>query len=128
MGTIEFISRGCYELLGLASQQIRREPARVLDLLEREDLQLARSNMFAMLHEGKPFVCTLRYHHPEQGLRWLQLSGRGRSQPQGWRIYAVMQDVTARVEQEQALQLSHEEAQQAVQAKGRFLAARSALR
>ncbi|QSR73773.1 ATP-binding protein [Aeromonas jandaei] len=123
VGTIEFISRGCYELLGLASQQIRREPARVLDLLEREDLQLARSTMFAMLHEGKPFVCTLRYHHPEQGLRWLQLSGRGRSQPQGWRIYAVMQDVTARVEQEQALQLSHEEAQQAVQAKGRFLAA-----
>ncbi|WP_321533477.1 sensor histidine kinase, partial [Aeromonas veronii] len=36
---------------------------------------------------------------------------------------AVMQDATARVEQDQALQHSHEQAQQAVLAKGRFLAA-----
>ena len=35
----------------------------------------------------------------------------------------MVQDVTARVEQEHSLQLSHEQAQQAVLAKGRFLAA-----
>ena len=123
VGAIEFISRGCYELLGLASQQIRREPKRVLAMLEREDRSRVRREMFAMLQAGKPFAFTLRYHHPTKGVRWLQLYGRGRSQPQGWRIYAVMQDATARVEQDQALQHSHEQAQQAVQAKGRFLAA-----
>ncbi|MFQ1763088.1 response regulator [Aeromonas veronii] len=123
VGGIEFISRGCYELLGLASQQIRREPKRVLTMLEREDRRRVSREMFAMLQTGKPFAFTLRYHHPTKGLRWLQLYGRGRSQPQGWRIYAVMQDATARVEQDQALQHSHEQAQQAVLAKGRFLAA-----
>ncbi|XEI34547.1 transporter substrate-binding domain-containing protein [Aeromonas veronii] len=123
VGAIEFISRGCYELLGLASQQIRREPKRVFTMLEREDRRRVRRDMFAMLQAGKPFAFTLRYHHPTKGVRWLQLYGRGRSQPQGWRIYAVMQDATARVEQDQALQHSHEQAQQAVQAKGRFLAA-----
>ncbi|WP_033138680.1 response regulator [Aeromonas finlandensis] len=123
VGAIEFISRGSYELLGLASQQIRREPKRVLAMLEREDRRRVRRDMFAMLQGGKPFAFTMRYHHPTKGVRWLQLYGRGRSQPQGWRIYAVMQDVTARVEQDQALQLSHEQAQQAVQAKGRFMAA-----
>lgn len=123
VGAIEFISRGSYELLGLASKQIRREPKQVLELLEREDRRLVQRDMFAMLLAGKPFAFTLRYHHPTKGERWLQLYGRGRSQPQGWRVYAVMQDVTARVEQDQALQHSHEQAQQAVQAKGRFLAA-----
>ncbi len=123
VGAIEFISRGSYELLGLASKQIRREPKQVLELLEREDRRLVQRDMFAMLLAGKPFAFTLRYHHPTKGERWLQLYGRGRSQPQGWRVYAVMQDVTARVEQDHALQHSHEQAQQAVQAKGRFLAA-----
>lgn len=123
VGAIEFISRGCYELLGLASQQIRREPKRVLTMLDREDRRRVRREMFAMLQAGKPFAFTLRYHHPTKGVRWLQLYGRGRSQPQGWRIYAVMQDATTRVEQDQALQHSHEQAQQAVQAKSRFLAA-----
>lgn len=123
VGAIEFISCGSYELLGLASKQIRREPKQVLELLEREDRRLVQRDMFAMLLAGKPFAFTLRYHHPTKGERWLQLYGRGRSQPQGWGVYAVMQDVTARVEQDQALQHSHEQAQQAVQAKGRFLAA-----
>lgn len=123
VGAIEFISRGCYELLGLASQQIRRDPARVLSLLEQGERSRIQQQMLAMLQAGKPFAFTLRYQHPSKGERWLQLHGRGRSQPQGWRIYAVMQDATARVEQDQALQHSHQQAQQAVQAKGRFLAA-----
>ncbi|MFB2864755.1 response regulator [Aeromonas sp. MdU4] len=123
VGAIEFISRGCYELLGLASQQIRREPQRVLIMLDRTDRRRIRREMMAMLQAGKPFAFTMRYRHPEKGERWLQLYGRGRTQPQGWRIYAVMQDATTRVEQDQALQHSHEEAQQAVLAKGRFLAA-----
>ncbi|WP_068978895.1 response regulator [Aeromonas sp. EERV15] len=123
VGNIEFISRGCYELLGLASQQIRREPKRVLTMLEREDRRQVRREMFAMLQAGTPFSFTLRYHHPTKGERWLQLYGRGRTQSQGWRIYAVMQDVTTRIEQDQALQHSHEQAQQAVLAKGRFMAA-----
>ncbi|WP_421199099.1 response regulator [Aeromonas enteropelogenes] len=120
---IEFISRGCYGLLGLASQQIRRDPGQVFALLARHELRQLRNTMQERLQAGKPFVHTLRYRHPQHQERWLQLDGRGRRQGQGWRVYAVMQDVTARIEQERALQRSHEQAQQAVLAKGRFLAA-----
>lgn len=123
VGAIEFISRGCYELLGLASKQIRRDPKRVLAMLARADRRRLRQEMVAMLQAGKPFAFTMRYYHPGKGMRWLQLCGRGRTQSRGWRIYAVMLDVTDRVAQEQALQHSHEQAQQAAQAKGRFLAA-----
>lgn len=122
---VEFVSRGSYELLGLASQQIRLNPNATLTRLALQDRREMRAPMLVMLQAGRPFSHLLRYHHPTKGIRWLQFSGRGRSRSQrkGWRVYGVVQDVTGRVEQEQALQLSHEQAQQAVLAKGRFLAA-----
>ncbi|MGL5130330.1 MAG: ATP-binding protein [Aeromonas popoffii] len=121
---VEFISRGSYELLGLASQQIRRDPDIVLSRLLHQDRREMRMPMLVMLQSGQPFSYALRYAHPGKGTRWLQFYGRGRSQPEGgWRVYGVVQDVTARVEQEHALQASHERAEQAVLAKGRFLAA-----
>lgn len=121
---VEFISRGSYELLGLASQQIRRDPDSALSRLLHQDRREMRMPMLAMLQAGQPFSYALRYAHPGKGTRWLQFYGRGRSQPEGgWRVYGVVQDVTARVEQEHALQASHERAEQAVLAKGRFLAA-----
>ncbi len=121
---VEFISRGSYELLGLASQQIRRHPDSALSRLVHQDRREMRVPMLAMLHAGQPFSYALRYEHPVKGTRWLQCYGRGRSQQEGgWRVYGVVQDVTARVEQERALQASHERAEQAVLAKGRFLAA-----
>ncbi len=122
---VEFVSRGSFELLGLASQQIRLNPNEALTRMARQDRREMRAPMLVMLQAGRPFSHLLRYHHPTKGARWLQFSGRGRrrSQKKGWRIYGVVQDVTDRVEQEHALQLSHEQAQQAVLAKGRFLAA-----
>ncbi|MGY3900877.1 ATP-binding protein [Aeromonas lusitana] len=123
IGRMEFVSRGSYELLGLASQQIRLNPNETLTRLARQDRREMRAPMLAMLLAGRPFSHLLRYRHPSKGSRWLQFSGRGRRQGPGWRIYGVVQDVTVRVEQEQALQISHEQAQQAVLAKGRFLAA-----
>lgn len=123
IGRMEFVSRGSYELLGLASQQIRLNPNETLTRLARQDRREMRAPMLAMLQAGRPFAHLLRYRHPTKGTRWLQFSGRGRRQGQGWRIYGVVQDVTTRVEQEKALQSSHEQAQQAVLAKGRFLAA-----
>lgn len=120
---VEFVSRGSYELLGLASQQIRLNSNATLTRLARQDRRKMRAPMLAMLQAGSPFSHLLRYQHPTKGSRWLQFSGRGRSQGEGWRVYGVVQDVTDRVEQEHALQLSHEQAQQAVLAKGRFLAA-----
>ncbi len=121
---VEFISRGSYELLGLASQQIRRNPGQALGRLDQQDRRKMKAPMLEMLQAGQPFSYALRYEHPGKGTRWLQFYGRGRSQSeQGWRVYGVVQDVTTRVEQEQALQASHERAEQAVLAKGRFLAA-----
>lgn len=121
---VEFISRGSYELLGLASQQIRRDPDSALNRLDEQDRREMQAPMLLMLQAGQPFSYALRYEHPGKGIRWLQFYGRGRSQPEeGWRVYGVVQDVTARVEQERALQASHERAEQAVLAKGRFLAA-----
>lgn len=121
---VEFISRGSYELLGLASQQIRRNPGEALGRLAPQDKVEMQQPMREMLQAGQPFSYALRYQHPLKGTRWLQFYGRGRSLPeQGWRVYGVVQDVTVRVEQEQALQASHERAEQAVLAKGRFLAA-----
>ncbi|WP_349922325.1 ATP-binding protein [Aeromonas veronii] len=123
IGRVEFVSRGSHELLGLASQQIRLNPNETLVRLARQDRREMRAPMLTMLLAGRPFTYLLRYRHPSKGSRWLQFSGRGRRQGEGWRIYGVVQDVTTRVEQEKALQISHEEAQQAVLAKGRFLAA-----
>ncbi len=120
---VEFVSRGSHELLGLASQQIRVNPNETLTRISHQDRREMRAPMLAMLQAGRPFSHLLRYQHPAKGTRWLQFSGRGRRQGEGWRIYGVVQDVTARVEQEHSLQLSHEQAQQAVLAKGRFLAA-----
>nr|WP_156127966.1 transporter substrate-binding domain-containing protein [Aeromonas eucrenophila] len=120
---VEFVSRGSYELLGLASQQIRLNPNETLTRLAHQDRREMRAPMLTMLQMGRPFAHLLRYRHPTKGTCWLQFSGRGRRQGEGWRIYGVVQDVTIRVEQEKALQISHEQAQQAVLAKGRFLAA-----
>ncbi len=120
---VEFVSRGSHELLGLASQQIRSNPNETLTRISRQDRREMRAPMLTMLQAGRPFSHLLRYQHPAKGLRWLQFSGRGRRQGEGWRVYGVVQDVTSRVEQEHSLQLSHEQAQQAVLAKGRFLAA-----
>ncbi len=120
---VEFVSRGSHELLGLASQQIRVNPNEALTRISRQDRREMRAPMLTMLQAGRPFSHLLRYQHPAKGTRWLQFSGRGRRQGAGWRVYGVVQDATGRVEQEHKLQLSHEQAQQAVLAKGRFLAA-----
>lgn len=120
---VEFVSRGSHELLGLASQQIRLNPNEALTRISHQDRREMRAPMLAMLQAGRPFSHLLRYQHPGKGTRWLQFSGRGRRQGEGWRVFGVVQDVTNRVEQEHSLQLSHEQAQQAVLAKGRFLAA-----
>ncbi|MFM7968555.1 hypothetical protein ACF2JD_10140 [Aeromonas sp. A-5] len=79
VGAIEFISRGSYELLGLASQQIRREPETgAHNAGQREDAGSAARCCHAAGRYA--FSFTLRYHHPGKGERWLQLYGRGRSQ------------------------------------------------
>ncbi|MGY4014002.1 ATP-binding protein [Aeromonas molluscorum] len=124
LGELEFVSRGSFELLGVSSNRLRREPLDSLAALNSRDRYQLQRDMPIMLEAGQPFSYVLRYQHPAEGLRWLQFHGRGRRLDEnGWRVYGVVLDVTMRVAQEQALQQSHARAEQAMQAKGRFLAA-----
>ncbi len=102
---VEFISRGSYELLGLASQQIRRNPGQALGRLDQHDRRKMQIPMLEMLQAGQPFPTRCAMSTPGYPLAAVLRPGRSQSE-QGWRVYGVVQDVTTRVEQEQALQAS----------------------
>ena len=120
---VEFISRGSYELLGLASQQIRRNPGQALGRLDQQDRRKMQIPMLEMLQAGQPFSYALRYEHRARAPAGCSSTTGAQPVRAGLAGVRVVQDVTTRVEQEQALQASHERAEQAVLAKGRFLAA-----
>ncbi|MFM4803083.1 ATP-binding protein [Aeromonas bivalvium] len=124
LGEMEFVSRGSFALLGVSSNRLRREPLKALAALYDGDRRRLQVRMPRLLAAGEPVSHALRYRHPTLGLRWLQFHGRGRRLDGGeWRVYGVVLDATMQVEQELALQRSHARAEQAMQAKGRFLAA-----
>ncbi|MDY0953545.1 transporter substrate-binding domain-containing protein [Stenotrophomonas rhizophila] len=123
-GTLRFtlIAGRAEPLFGLSSQAMQADSRAAFARVHADD----RARVLAALDDSAQHMTALLVEfrsHGEHGLRWLRSSAlplRQSAEGIAWSGYWI--DVTDKVEQAQALEAARQAAEEAAQAKGRFLA------
>ncbi|WP_448188023.1 ATP-binding protein [Azospirillum sp. sgz301742] len=120
----------CYDLMGLDRGGGPPSMERWLSMVLPEDLPAVQRTLKAILTGTDDEICTdFRIRHPRRGVRWIASLGRvTEREPTGRRparIIGLSLDLSDRKAMEETLRRAKEEAENANQAKTRFLAAAS---
>ncbi len=96
--TMEFVSEGCQELIGIAPQQLMNGDFEFLNLIHPEDLPFVTARYKAGLQGGVPFQIEYRVRLPDGQLKWVWSQARGVFAKDGTveAIEGFISDVTTR--------------------------------
>ncbi|OOV87806.1 PAS domain-containing protein [Oceanospirillum linum] len=118
-----FATRGCKDVYGFSSQELKSNVSAILDRIHREDIERISTSIEASKESLAVWEEQYRYDHPIKGLRWIE----GRAIPSLmsdgsviWNGYIY--DITERKTQEFALEAARKMADDASRAKSEFLA------
>jgi diguanylate cyclase (GGDEF)-like protein/PAS domain S-box-containing protein len=104
--TMEFVSEGCTRLTGYAPEDLLLNGRLSYEeLTHPEDRQRVRDTIHAAVAENRRFHVEYRIQHADGRVRWVWEHGGGVRDASGHvaAIEGIVEDVTARVESEQAL-------------------------
>lgn len=115
-GSMSFplVSDGCRSIYGISSEEIMRDPARVINCIVPEDRVIFDRTVAESAATLEPWKWEGRFTYQNGEVRWIQGASRPERQANGDILWdGLLMDITARKEVEQRLHESEEQLRQA---------------